>query len=264
MGNQSYTYVEADSSLYGPDGTFLKQIYCPKAVGWNQLIADDPEDRSRGCNYCDERVLNLDVLGVREAVQTLMDHPFSCVFGSEKSVRFLRDPKRPDPLECVGDRSGEEIKPVVIQTVRSELDINRGAASGFWPDIRLITYKSEELKTKRQVMQNSQTGRIILWGDYRSTIEGDWWMEGSIDDWAVVIPWTTYYQHYQNEPFAAYLVPKGLPAGTPVVIPDPIEDIVGEVWNQGDVAKASDVTGVWDGQRIILNVSQVTVSYVVG
>ena len=82
--------------------------------------------------------------------------------------------------------------------------------------------------------------------------------------WGVAIPWTTYYQYYQQSPFAAYLVPKGLPAGTSVLVPDPIEDIQGKVWNQGDGHRAKDVIGIWDGKTIVLDTSSVEPSFVVG
>ena len=69
--NKPFVYDEKTSSLYSPDGEFIKKIHCPKAVHWNQLIEDNPEDRSRGCNQCNERIINLDTITPIEASNLL-------------------------------------------------------------------------------------------------------------------------------------------------------------------------------------------------
>ena len=35
--NKRFVYDEKTSSLYAPDGTYLKKVFCPKALNWNQL-----------------------------------------------------------------------------------------------------------------------------------------------------------------------------------------------------------------------------------
>ena len=57
---QKYIYNVESSALFDANGFFLKKVFCPKAKHWNQLIADDPLERSRGCRECGHRVVNLD------------------------------------------------------------------------------------------------------------------------------------------------------------------------------------------------------------
>ncbi len=91
--NKKFIYEEKTSRLYAPDGTYLKTLSCPKAIDWNQLIMDDPLDRSRGCNQCGERVLNLDtmptedVLAAFDAVHIFDFKP--CVATSRKSDKVI-------------------------------------------------------------------------------------------------------------------------------------------------------------------------------
>jgi hypothetical protein len=250
MSTQPFTYVESESSLYGPDGSFLRdKIFCPKALRWNQLIADDPEDRSRGCWHCGERVLNLDVVSPQEAIETIEIFRGQCIYATEKSVRFLRDPKQPKVPEPQSDGA------VVIHTARSESEIERAWRCGFWPVVKLINYDTERMNSKYQVEQNVESGEIKFIGDYRESTE---------KGWEVVVPWTNFYQYYQSSPIAAYLIPKGLPAGSAVLVPDPIEDIYGGGWNQGNCWRAENVPGVWDGRNIILNEGAIKLCEIVG
>ena len=58
--HKPFVYDEKTSSLFSPNGEFIKQVFCPKAVNWNQLVSDDPKNSLRACNHCNERILNLD------------------------------------------------------------------------------------------------------------------------------------------------------------------------------------------------------------
>jgi hypothetical protein len=44
--SKPFVYDEKTSSLYSPDGEFIKEVYCPKALKWNQLTETDAADRS--------------------------------------------------------------------------------------------------------------------------------------------------------------------------------------------------------------------------
>jgi hypothetical protein len=246
-----FIYDEKTSSLYAPDGTFLKKVFCPKAKQWNQLIVVDGEDRWRHCEECKEKVLNLDVAEVSEvllATQTRWNSV--CVHASEESDRviFLKDgnaPPRANELE-----KDEKTGLPIIYTARSMEEINRGAGMGFWPDVRLIQYDTENVRTKFCVGQNAQTGRIAITGDYRSRFRdrGD----DEEDQWIEVIPFTYYYSHFQEMPLAAYLIPKDMPSGTEVIVADPIDDIVGSTWNQGSSYRAGQIRGVMRERKIHL------------
>ena len=58
--NKRFIYDEKTSSLYAPDGTLLKKVFCPKAKRWNQLQIEEGEERWRGCQACGEKVIDLD------------------------------------------------------------------------------------------------------------------------------------------------------------------------------------------------------------
>lgn len=251
--SKPFIYDEKTSSLYSPEGELIKKIFCPKAVKWNQLFHDDVQDRSRGCNQCNERILNLDTLTASEICQALLHEPNTCVYATSNSpnVIFLRDENNPE-FPCAAEDTwygvnGPKNNLPIISTVRTLKDIQRALQMGFWPDIRKVHYNTSEINSKLCVYQNRHTGTIKVFGDYRisSSEVGEAWEE--------VIPWTNFYGHYQEIPVAAYLIPKDLPNNSEVLIPDPIEDIVGASWNQGDAYRAVNLTGIVTDRKVILN-----------
>ena len=252
--SKPFVYDEKSSSLYGPDGQFIKKVFCPKAVSWNQLLADEPEDRSRGCNQCRERIINLDVYTTIEALKVLNEDSNTCVYASKNSanVIFLKDgnnPSAPCPApESWYGNNAPKLDIPIIATARSIEDIERGHRMGFWPDVRQVRYNTKEINQKMCVYQNKVTGEIQWFGDYRSPSRNE-----VGPDWHEVIPWTNFYTHYQQVPIAAYLIPKDLPNNSEVLIPDPIEDYIGASWNQGDAYRATNMTGTIINKKVVLN-----------
>jgi len=252
--SKPFVYDEKSSSLYGPDGQFIKKVFCPKAVSWNQLLADQAEDRSRGCNHCDERIINLDTSSPESALAILDKNPKTCVYASNNSanVIYLKDESNPSapcpaPESWYGNNAPKVDIPI-IATARSIEDIERGLRMEFWPDIRLVRYNTKEISQKMCVYQNIVTGEIQWFGDYRSPSANE-----VGPNWKEVIPWTNFYTHYQQVPVAAYLIPKELPNNCEVLVPDPIEDYVGASWNQGDAYRATNVIGTVINKKIVLN-----------
>jgi len=252
--SKPFVYDEKSSSLYGPDGQFIKKVFCPKAVSWNQLLADQAEDRSRGCNHCDERIINLDTSSPESALAILDKNPKTCVYASNNSanVIYLKDESNPSapcpaPESWYGNNAPKVDIPI-IATARSIEDIERGLRMEFWPDIRLVRYNTKEISQKMCVYQNIVTGEIQWFGDYRSPSANE-----VGPNWKEVIPWTNFYTHYQQVPIAAYLIPKELPNNCEVLVPDPIEDYVGASWNQGDAYRATNVIGTVINKKIVLN-----------
>ncbi len=276
MTNDKFIYEEKTSTLYAPDGRRLRQISCPKAMHWDQLKVEDGHERWRGCTQCRERVVNLDVMDVPEAVSILAKPGFKrCVHGSADSGRviFLRDPTAIRPAtEVKVDDDGR----TVIQTVRSVADINRAINLGYWPDVRFVEFDTKNLHSKVSVGQHLETGRIRLSGDYRRTfrkaddrgylerkaaLEADdsdddysalLREQGERDQWVEVVPFTSYYPYYDASPIAAYLIPKNLADGSSLLIEEPIEDVVGSTWNQGDAYRAGSIPGKLEGRRVVL------------
>jgi hypothetical protein len=276
MTNNKFIYDEKTSTLYAPDGRRLRQISCPKAMHWDQLKVEDGHERWRGCTQCRERVVNLDVMDVAEAVSILAKSGAKrCVHGSSDSGRviFLRDPTAIRPAtEVKVDDAGR----TVIQTARSAADINRAINLGYWPDVRFVKFDTKNLHSKVSVGQHIETGCIRLSGDYRQRfrkaddpgylkrteeLEADDFddghtaslrQQGENDKWVEVIPFTSYYPYYDASPIAAYLIPQDLADGSSVLIEDPIEDVVGSTWNQGDAYRAGSIPGKLEGRRVVL------------
>jgi len=238
MSDQPYTYVEADSSLYGPDGTFLKQAYCPKAAGWNQVIVNNPEERNQGCYFCFGRITNLDTTPVDEAVQALKNDQYGCVCGTEKSIRVLIDKNKPKTKCEIADGV------VKIQTVRGQLSINRAAAIGFWPEVHIVHFIKYERIREIDVLQNKENGFVFVEDGPRSEYKIE--QELGFD---LIISGALFYGDNPQESAAAYLIPKNLPAGTRVLIEDPIAD---EFYvKNGFNFNVNKLKGVWDGVKLI-------------
>ena len=301
-----FIYDVKTSRLFDIDGTYIKTLFCPKAKHWNQLIADDPLDRSRGCNECGERVINLDD---PNAVISISHIPLkqSCVYLSRNSsnirfdssnVIFLDDEDEVPELDNP-DQTDNGL--LIIKTARSIDAINRAAGMGYWPDVRLIEYRdknqalnesdkalldilndpksiaqTQPLQSKFSVGQSQQSGRIKLSGDFRKGFakeiaEPDDGYEipnflhrqnpeenvnpnkAPAEFFKEIIPFTYYYPNYQRLPIAAYLIPPDINDGTKVIIEDPIEDIVGSTWNQGNVIRAYEVNGWIKDKKVIID-----------
>ena len=280
--NNKFIYDIKNSRLYSAEGRFLKKVFCPKAKHWNQLLADDPHDRSRGCQDCGERVINLEE---SDPSSPLIDKT-DCVYipAHSKRVIFLNSE---DAIPSVSETRRDKRGMPIIQTVRSINDINRAASMGYWPDVRLIKYKDSKsqglsefnlsvkegievpLNSKISVGQHTETGRIKLSGDYRKNfflrksepknrspfLRADVQptvQEESQGFFKEIIPFTNYYPYYQEVPIAAYLIPPDLENGSEVLVEDPIEDYVGSTWNQGDRGRAMKIKGYVKDLKVFL------------
>lgn len=246
--NDRFVYDEKTSRLFAPAGRLLKRVFCPKAMDWNQLTADDPADRSRGRRACGQRVLNLDVLSTDAVLAEFAAHGSApCVFAAVRSDRVvvLKDRRAPPPpAEFRVDGDGR----VAIRTARSVAGINRAARMGYWSDVRFVQYKTRLLKTKLSIAQDRESGEVQTLGDFRGYFEPPVFEVQSF---------TNYYPYYQRVPIAAYLIPRAVPDGTPIVALDPIEDVAGTRWNQGSVYRATRVPGVVEGRRVRLDLNKV-------
>ena len=261
MSNQRFVYDEKTSILYAPDGTFLKKLFCPKAKQWNQLLIELNETRWRGCKQCKEKVFDLDRLSEDAALNLLRNQDNkACIHVSEKSenVIFLRDGSAVRALNDITN------KPIKIQTVYGKSDIARGYAMGYWPDVRIIR-SDPKMNTKITVGQNPETGEVDYSHDYRGTFRNLGSREDSINDgFEELHPFVSYYPYHKPMPLAAYLVPKGLPNGTCIVVDDPIENILGTTWNQGGGWKPDNVPGYVENNRIVLELDKIKISRAVG
>ena len=265
--NNRFIYDEKTSSLYAPDGKFLKVLSCPKAKHWNQLIVEKGEDRWRKCEDCNEDVIDLDVLEVNQAIKLVNSRWSStCVHATENSehVIFLRDTNAIPSLDSKDGIQEDSEKRVVIRTVRTIEDINRAAGMGYVVDIRQIKYETKKLRWKMTIGQDPQTGRILTSGDYRNAFRDSTIGFKTNIKYREIAPFFHFYPYFQPIPIAAYLIPKGLPEGTEVLVEDPIEDFVGSSWNQGDISRAEDVLGHIENMKVVIDDLDIDVHHIVG
>jgi hypothetical protein len=268
MSNK-YIYDVKSSSLYDSNGLFLKKVFCPKAQQWNQLIADDPLDRSRGCRECRHRVVNLD----KATSLNWSSNEEPCVYipAESTSVIFLHDSKE---LAAANSPKKHTEGLVLIKTARTVEDINRAANMGYWPDVRLIEYKDresdEELFARFDqrddindlpsswlaVGQNPSTGHI-------ECSDRDWSLFSARSLLKEIIPTTGYYPNYQQLPIAAYLIPPNLPDGSEVIIEDPIEDLAGRARNR-DEARFDPIKGHVKDRKVQIDYRSVKRHHVMG
>jgi len=131
-----------------------------------------------------------------------------------------------------------------IKTARSKKAINAAAARGYRPLIKALK-PSKKIQSKFQIIQNVETGEIVVNGDFRSGPPNS--------NWNVVVDWTFYYPHSWPSPFAAYLIPPDLKEGEWVILDDLIEDVIGGSWNQGDTYRLESCRAQWIKGNFILD-----------
>lgn len=266
MVNNRFIYDEKTSSLYAPDGTFLKKVFCPKAKQWNQLIVQDGEDRWRGCEDCRERVINLDKFDPSLSTLMIKANQQTCIYApvDTDKIIFLKDAQAIEPPQAFVPGSYEK---TVIKTVWGLEDINRGAAMGYWPDVHLVKYDIENLRGQISVGQDLLTGKVTVSEDFRHSFskpgKDPYLNFGSISGPQEIVPFTGYYPYHKESPIAAYLIPNDLRNGASVFIPEPIEDMVGAAW-QASTERASDVYGQVLNKKIILDKSSVKKKMYIG
>ena len=122
------------------------------------------------------------------------------------------------------------------------------------------------MNSRISVGQNPLTGEVKFSHDLRMTFRKG--TEGFSTSYGrgfeELHAFVSYFPYDTSKPVAAYLVPKGLPNGTPVTVLRPIENILGISWNQGSGWKATGIPAYIENNRIVIDISKVKVSHVVG
>jgi hypothetical protein len=143
----------------------------------------------------------------------------------------------------------------IIITARTLEAINKGAKDGYWPLVKPVI-PSPAIKSKYAVYQNATTGEIDVINDYRA--------EDRTKGLTNVIDFTYYYPHHFESPYAAYLIPADIKVNEHVWINDLIEDVVGQMWNQGDCYRLPSCEAIWDGKDLVLQVRSIASETFVG
>lgn len=140
----------------------------------------------------------------------------------------------------------------IIQTARTEEQINQAAREGYFPLIKKVV-PSDEIKSKFAVFQDPVSGEIRVVNDFRAAVSEN-----------RVIDFTYYYPYSFPSPFAAYLIPKDLKVGEEVILEDLIEDFVGMRWNQGDTYRLSSARAKWTGEDFVIFHDERMIAEIVG
>jgi hypothetical protein len=255
-----FIYHLSTSTLYAPDGKFLKTVLCPRAKQWDQLLRDDPTEKSKKCFSCGDRVINLDKLSLEESAEAFSrpsdEGKLPCIFASSQSenVVFIESHDTWD-LTNEGPSTHKDLP--VIQTVRTMDEIIVAPEYGFWPDVHWVEFNTFDIRAKLQIDQHPETGEVDFAGDYRHVAKRYQARDGKEREYETKIPFRDYYPAYQRSPVAAYLIPKDLPDGSKVIVADPIQDIVGWAWNQGDTRRAYGVPGIVENRQVRILINQV-------
>jgi len=139
----------------------------------------------------------------------------------------------------------------VIRTARTEKAINAAVDEGYFPLIKAVE-PDPDIHFMVGVCQDPDTGRISLARDVR-------WHDSNL-----VLGFREYYPYSFPNPFAAYLIPRGLGVGEKVWIDDLIEDVVAVHGNQGYHPRLACAPAVWNGTDLELLLDDVGIQQWVG
>jgi hypothetical protein len=128
----------------------------------------------------------------------------------------------------------------VIQTARTEEEINEGIVQGYTPLIKDVI-SSDEIKVMYTLERNLHTGEFTLLKDSEENHDHGEGIEKVLDE--------EYYYPYQFPmPFAAYLIPKDIEKGERVILEDIIEDIVGKEYGKS-IYRMESAEAIWNGEN---------------
>ncbi len=215
--SRPFIYDEKTSILYDSYGNYIKHVYCPEAKVWNQIINDDPSCKTRFCETCSGRVINLDAIPPAESLAILKADPNTCIFAGKKSpnVVYLNAEKRFsiwsfDTHDFYKSANKKNLKELRISTDLTE--INEAVRHKYWPDVIhsvSISLPDEILR----YFQHKDTGYLTLDSD-----------SGNLMDPNLERIYSSEYVAFAYLQFsiAAYLIPPGLKDGERFFIRKPI------------------------------------------
>jgi len=222
-------------NLYADDGEFLKTVECPLALRVQDLHALPNESPDRFCHHCDRTIRCADDLTDSQMRAELEEDEELCIFATPQARHIvLLRPAGAGLGHANPNRSGRP----VICTARTLEAINEGACRGFVPLVRRAGPDST-VGPKCMLVQHADTGHVHAVGDCR---DNRWEKDG----WTVVADWF-HVRPDRPFPYAAYLVPRGLPLGHRVYLEDLIEDVPVVYHSQGDSSRLLACDATWLG-----------------
>lgn len=285
-------YDPATGALWTSDGTFLKHLYCPKGIRWDELgvtrqelpaSVDAALERSRDCTTCKSKVTSLEGLSDEQVTAVFKKDASACVYlrtewtnvtvlqpashdwrgapawptNPEGRVPGIEATLTPAMRQCIDESTPR------VHTARTLEQINAAAAQGLRVLLKPLAGQdgSSPCGQDVEVWQNEETGEVQPVVDLRGRPDGP---RGKVDKhlWRRVLSLRNVYPYSWPNPFAAYLVPKDLAPGAFVLLTDPIEDIAAmEHWGS---YRARMVPATWTGSDVKVHARHVVRPHVVG
>ena len=280
-------YDPATGGLWTSDGNFLKYLFCPMSIRWDDLgvASQQPaetlerhRDRARDCRQCGSHVISLEGLSDSEVTTVFMGDSSACVYlrtdWSNVTVLRAKNGERTSftPIGHIAELSAEVTALlsdaiVRVHTARSREQMEAATAQGYGLVLQAVPDgTAKHWKTRLVVWYNKRTGEVWEargrneW--LHPTDRFDWDDEDGRKDWTRALEINGYYPHKWSNAYAAYVVPKHLPPGTLVLLTDPIKDIV--AWSHHGVIRALMVPAVWTGTDFEFRDDDIEVPAVVG
>lgn len=232
-------YDQRSGALYADDGTFLKTVFCPLALQVKDLEKLPASSTGLHCHACGESIRSADEMTDSDMKSALQRGDDLCVFITPKARHVVM-------LKPLGHKNPNDENLPVIRTARSLQAMEDAFQRGF----RVVVKQAgpvSDIGSKYKVYQHRLTGEIWWTGDYRTEAPS----HSSVADWELLADWF----HHRPDlpfPFAAYLVPRGLKAGSRVYLEDVIENVPIAFWNQGDSDRLVSCKASWDGDEFEL------------
>lgn len=254
---KKFIYNIENSDLYGPDGSFIKKVFCPKAVDFNQLIVNEGDKEFRSCLSCGDKLLDLDAVDVDEAIRILSEDETICVCARNDShnVTFLQPSTR---LPFLKDFKKPTQSDLPLIRVATNLEhINRAVNLGYKPVIRVLPAPYSDFNEVCFVYRNKQTGFFEIFHEHPDRLEYlnlELVASGQKNPLVDVLVW-------------AYLIPKDLKDGSLVLLDVVIEDVATEVAfsiGSESIERASRARAHYLNEDIILNFKANRKTYLIG
>lgn len=232
-------YNQAVGALYADDGTFLKTVHCPLALHPDQLYSASGADRF--CSACDKSIKCIDDMTDDDLAMAVAKDDSLCVFATAEAKNIVF-------LQPWGNVAINYPGWPTIQTLRGLEAMSAAQENGFALLIKVAGSPNDFGDRKFIVYQNSKTGKLWWSGDYRNPSprpadEGCKEIDG---DWRLVCDWF-YVRADRPFPLAAYAIPKDIVVGAKYFLPDVIDEIGLELWNQGNAHRMVSVVAKWNG-----------------
>lgn len=241
--------------LLSDDGSFIKFFNCPNDIAWEDMTEADANIRQ--CHNCKKEVIDIKGMTEEEVKGIVEKDENAC-------LKLSLDYSNITIIEPVDNKRAKEFNPEynpkklrVICTARDEKSINKAIEEGFTPLIKRVEI-CNKIHSKYAIIRSKKNGKIKVVRDFRETINLD------IEKYEIALDWTNYYPYNFQSPYAAYLIPPDIKTGEHVFIDDVIEDVISEVWNQGDLRRLEFCEAIWVGDNLELLFSEANIKSFVG